>query len=516
MKKFIYSILLAVACMTSTAFISCSNENEDAVVFPIEDELAGNYKGQLKISVDGQDVGEQSQKITVEKAGDQSINLSLKNFSFIGINIGNIELTDCPLVKNGDNYTFTGTTSLDTDLLKADVNATGNIGGGKVDISMDIAADLGGMKQSVKVTYTGDRLKGTESSEAKITKFVFDRNVAEVNSIVVQQPVINEEAKTITFMVADTAKAEHLTSLVPTIEISEKAILTPGNGEVQDFSNNKVVKYTVEAEDGSSVVYSVSVKGLGDFYFGFEDWTVDESQSVPENQYPIAEGGWASCNQAVLLIKAFGGFAQPDPIIYTGGWPITSTDDAYAGSCAVQLESVDTQGSDNMAGQKVPKVTAGSIFLGNFDAMAAITVGDAMATTQFGVAYDKKPIKVTGYYKYTPGEEFYNSNRELVEGKIDECSMSAVLFEIDNDKEYLKGDNIYTSDKIVAKAMFKSSETVTEFTPFELNLEYVKDYDPAKKYKFTVIFSASADGAAYNAAVGSKLIVDDIIIENQK
>ena len=125
-------------------------------------------------------------------------------------------------------------------------------------------------------------------------------------------------------------------------------------------------------------------------------------------------------------------------------------------------------------------------------------------------------MKVTGYYKYTPGKEFYNSDGELVEGKVDECSMSAVLYEITDDKETLDGSNIYSSDKIVAKAMFKSSKTVTEYTQFELNLEYFKDYDPTKKYKFTVILSASADGAAYNAAVGSKLIVDDVIVVNKK
>lgn len=513
MKKFIYSILLAVACITPTVFTSCSNE-EETVTFPIEEDLAGNYKGVLKVNVDGQDLGEQSQKITVEKAGDKSINLSLTNFSFIGINIGDIELNDCPIAEDGDNYTFTGTTSLATELLKADVDATGTIGGGKVNISMAIAADLGGTPQTVKVTYTGDKLKGTESSEAKITKFVFDEKVADVNSAVMVQPEINEQTKAITFTVSETANAEDLAALVPTVEVSEKATVTPGSGVAQDFSNGKTVKYTVEAEDGTTAVYTVSVKGSASI-FDFEGWTVDKTQSEPENQYPIAEGGWSSCNQAVLFIKGFGAFAQPDPIVYTGGWPISSTEDSYSGGYAVQLESVDTQGSDNMWGQKVPKVTAGSIFLGNFDAMAAITVGDAMATTQFGVAYDKKPIKVTGYYKYTPGKEFYNSDRELVEGKTDECSMSAVLFEVDDDKEYLKGDNIYTSDKIVAKATFKSSETVTEYTPFELNLEYVKDYDPAKKYKFTIILSASADGAAYNAAVGSKLIVDDVVVVNQ-
>ena len=75
--------------------------------------------------------------------------------------------------------------------------------------------------------------------------------------------------------------------------------------------------------------------------------------------------------------------------------------------------------------------------------------------------------------------------------------------------------NIYTSDKIVASAMFTTGETVAEYTPFELNLEYVKAYDASKMYKFAVIFSASADGAAYNAAVGSTLCIDDVMIENE-
>ena len=53
--------------------------------------------------------------------------------------------------------------------------------------------------------------------------------------------------------------------------------------------------------------------------------------------------------------------------------------------------------------------------------------------------------------------------------------------------------------------------------PFELKLEYKKDkeYDPNKKYKFAVIFSASKDGAAYNAAVGSRLLIDDVTIVNE-
>lgn len=93
--------------------------------------------------------------------------------------------------------------------------------------------------------------------------------------------------------------------------------------------------------------------------------------------------------------------------------------------------------------------------------------------------------------------------------------MSAVLYEVSNEAETLYGNDIYTSDKIVAKAIFTSDQVVEEYTPFELNLEYVKEYNPEKLYKFAVIFSASADGAAYNAAVGSKLLIDNVSIINK-
>lgn len=138
-----------------------------------------------------------------------------------------------------------------------------------------------------------------------------------------------------------------------------------------------------------------------------------------------------------------------------------------------------------------------------------------MATTSFGVMYDKQPLKVTGFYKYTPGAEFYNANGELQAGVADKCSLSAVLYEVSSEDETLNGGNIYTSDKIVAKAVFTNDKAVKSYAPFELNLEYVKDYDSLKLYKFAVIFSASADGASYNAAVGSKLLIDDVTIINK-
>lgn len=162
MKKIAYLFMLAVIGMSAAVFNSCSDDengtdgkNEE---LSIEKDLAGDYKGTLQIKVDKQPVGNvEAQIVEVKKAGDQSINLSVKDFNFATIKVGNVYLKDSQLVKSGDRYTFTGKTSIDVNPLKGDVDAKGTIGGGKLDISLDIDADLSGTKQEVTVTYSGSR-----------------------------------------------------------------------------------------------------------------------------------------------------------------------------------------------------------------------------------------------------------------------------------------------------------------------------------------------------------------------
>lgn len=507
MKKNLFLCLFAALCTMGT-FTACSSDDESGVITPAAADVTGNYKGNLDVMVDAANLPTvENQLVSVTKAGESTVSLSISDFSFMGISIGDINLNECQLSGSGDKYTFTGTTKVNAAILTADVDAEGTFEGDKLTINMDIAASLGSVKQTVKVVYTGTKLTGSESSEAKILSFVFDQEVSAANAVVLEQPVVDETAKTIKFAVSADATSDDLSKLMPTIEVSEKATVTPASGAVQDFSNGKTVTYTVTAENGTKVTYTASVYGNVTSY-DFENWSYDTSMYPEENQIYMVNG-WASCNNAVALIKYMGAWSG---ITYTGEYPIRPSDDAFTGEKAALLESVDTQGG-NIFGQKVPKVTAASIFLGSFNAMAAIS--DPMATTSFGIMYDKQPLKVTGYYKYTPGTEFYNANGELQEGVTDKCAMSAVLYEVSSEDETLDGSNIYTSDKIVAKAVFTSDKTVDTYTPFELNLEYAKAYDSSKKYKFAIIFSASADGASYNAAVGSKLLIDNVSVVNQ-
>lgn len=68
------------------------------------------------------------------------------------------------------------------------------------------------------------------------------------------EAIIDEESKTITATVPFNT---NLTSMTPIIELSEKATINPLSGIAVDFTNP--VPYTITDEDGSQVVYWVTV-----------------------------------------------------------------------------------------------------------------------------------------------------------------------------------------------------------------------------------------------------------------
>lgn len=149
--------------MTASVFTSCSDDDDAPEVgIPIDDELAGVYNGDFEINVNGLPVSEMTdQEITVSKASDTSINLILKNFSIpiISVPLGDIEMKDCQVVEDGDRYSFTGTTTMEntTIMLTAQADAEGTIGGGNIEVNLDINASLMGSTQAVTVVYNGTK-----------------------------------------------------------------------------------------------------------------------------------------------------------------------------------------------------------------------------------------------------------------------------------------------------------------------------------------------------------------------
>lgn len=288
MKKNLF-YLFALICSMSL-FTACSDDDEAPDYSKvIESEMAGNYKGTLTVTVEGTTMPSEPQKIKIEKAGPSAINLSLANFSFMGI----VELKNCVLSQNGNVYTFTGTQDLKVDALSCTINAKGTIANSAVKVDMDIDATVGGLKQSVKVVYEGTRLTGSESSEAKITDFSFDMS-NEANAIVIEQPVVNED-NTITFRV-DEAKVEEnadvLKNLVPTFTISDKATSSVESGKAMNLSSD--VTIAVTAEDGTIVEYVVKSPTKNALMkFTFDEWEHPE-YGLGKNNTLLPADIWAS------------------------------------------------------------------------------------------------------------------------------------------------------------------------------------------------------------------------------
>ena len=520
MKKNLFFYLFAVLC-TVSLFTSCSDNDEPAVTVPVSANVAGNYKGALNVTLK-METGDvpagnvPAQLVSVTDAGENMVDLKISNFSFSGMQLGDIEVSGCQLTDAGNGkYTFTATSSMDvTGLLSAGIKANGVFENETLTLDLDIDdVKLMGspVPYTVKVTYSGTKLSGTESSEAKILSFVFDKEVAAANAVVMGEPVIDETSKTIKFTVNSEATAEELAALVPTIEVSEKATVTPASGEVGDFSNGKTVTYIVTAENGSTAEYVASVSSQVTVY-GFETWVAGVEGQEPDMTFYNPDG-WCSSNAGVQMLK---GMELADH------YAVEATNDAHSGEKAALITSVDSKGAN--FGIKVPKVTTGSLFLGTF----ITDIFNTLNSTKFGIPYSAKPVSLKGWYKYTPGPDFYVVNEQpydqhcheavLDKTKTDEFMISVVLYETEeydtkNWSDCLTGaadteKNIYTSSRVAAIAQLTGGEQ-TEWKEFNLTLDWKKEYNADTKYRMAIICSASKDGDKFWGAPGSTLIVDD-------
>ena len=106
------------------------------------------------------------------------------------------------------------------------------------------------------VYYTVTAMNGT-TAQYMVEAVVHDAdNEKSILSFVIDgvEGEINEIAKTVSLTMPE---GTDVTGLVPTIEVSEGATVSPASGEAQDFTNP--VDYTVTALNGTTAVYMVTV-----------------------------------------------------------------------------------------------------------------------------------------------------------------------------------------------------------------------------------------------------------------
>lgn len=454
------------------------------LTYPIEEQVAGTYKGLLNVEMLGNSlVVDEPKNITVTKNKGNAVDLLLTDFSFQGMPLGDIQLDSLTVTLDDKGvYTFTGNQGLTLGSGVGDctVETEGTVDKGAVTAKLTILW----MQVPINVTYTGERLTGDESGEAKMTAFSFTGNP----SFVAQQPVINDD-NTITFGVSESTTDEQLKSLQATVEVSAGATY---KADGTDFS--KDVTYTVVAEDGTVATYVVKAPArMASLKFSFDEWETKDNV-----EYPMPRDLLASSLEGASILASL-----------TGGLPLyKSTDDKVAGAAA-RLVTMDTS---EIASSLIPAITSGSLFTGKFDILAAIT--DKLSSTKFGIAYDKKPLRFKGYYKYTPGEKFIDGTdveNIVTKDQTDECAIQAVLYEAETDDFTLTGHDINDSDKRVAVAALSDGTAKAAWTSFDIPFTWLegKTYDPAKKYKLAIVCSSSKEGDLFKGAGGSTLLIDE-------
>ena len=314
-----------------------------------------------------------------------------------------------------------------------------------------------------------------------------------------------------------------LKQVAPTFILSEGAKIIhdetgiDGNGLTLDFTEPQ--HYTVVSQDGNyRKYYTLSLKQpLAITEFKFESFEFIGNSKQYVNYYEIDSTG-GRCN---IWATANAGYAMCG----RSDFPTQRYDRGQSGN-GVRLRTETTGGFGTMTNPPMP-IAAGSLFIGRFDALSAVS--SPRTATLFGMPFDKTPKAFTGYYMFKPGETMTDDSGAVIEGQTDRPDFYVVMYEnydiVDGRRQsvMLDGNNILTHKNIVGLARIKEQDIVNltdeqiergEWQYFDIPFELVngKQIDPERLanygYNVAIVISSSVDGAYFRGAVGSTLYVD--------
>lgn len=301
-------------------------------------------------------------------------------------------------------------------------------------------------------------------------------------------------------------KKTDVTNVAPEFTLTPGATIEPPSGTARDFSFPQ--DYVVTSEDRKwHKTYTVAfvVNGVQSKY-DFENYRLntkgyDEFYEVDANG--TEQNIWASGNSGFKIV----GIAK-EPT----GYPTYSIAEGKSGR-GVKLVTRDTGEYGLTVGMPI---AAGNLFIGQFIALSAIK--DPLNSTRFGRPFSSVPVKLSGYYKYKAGTDFYNEKKELVPGAEDTFDIYGILYETDDKVKYLNGGNSLTSPNLVAVARIEEADKkeTSKWTNFNLPFKLMegKTIDPEKlannKYNLSLVFTSSIDGAYFRGAIDSTLEIDEV------
>ncbi len=302
--------------------------------------------------------------------------------------------------------------------------------------------------------------------------------------------------------------------MAPHFVLTEGATISPESGSIQDFSKGKV-KYTVTSEDGNwqreyLVGFSASILVPK---FDFEEFRLEPKGNYYQWYSQLEDGSyvnnWASGNQGYTLGAPEGTTPEKYPTSYSK--------DGVNGCCL----KLTTMSTGAMGAMFEKPIAGGSCWLGEFDFSKSLT--ESMKSINFGVAFNKKPLEITGYYKFKAGPVVTDKNMKKHPEVKDEPDIFAVLF-INHDKDgnpiCLYSDNVKTSPQLVAIAQVQNMQECDTWLEFKAEFKYLKPIDPEllvkQGYSLSIMFNSSKEGDIFYGAVGSQLMVDSVEVTCEK
>lgn len=228
-------------------------------------------------------------------------------------------------------------------------------------------------------------------------------------------------------------------SIVPVQRFTENGINT------YNFKDENPRLFKVTSEDGAfSATYTIRLwQTEMPFTYDFETLSSDNpyhkfTEDNPSSGTIIRRLELASGNPGFELTKMA---KAPD------GYPTVQVNGGVDGGKCVKLETKDTGSFGSMVKMYI---AAGNLFIGSFEVGQALS-GNAMKATHFGFPFFYYPLRLEGWYKYKAGPTF-SSKGKPVEGRKDECDIYGVLYETDDNVQFLDGSTSLNSPNIVALA----------------------------------------------------------------
>jgi len=298
---------------------------------------------------------------------------------------------------------------------------------------------------------------------------------------------INSDSKNIFIYIDNNLDVETFPISIFTDVVISKGAKTSLNetGELTFETNEDIISFDIEAENGNTSSWNVSLVHKQLQNSDFEDWY--ENKGL--NGYFYKEIGsssealvWATANMGTSTYGTYG----TQPLIVENNTIVQ-----------VRTDSV----------QSIP-LTAATLFTGSFNLSGAIAnPTNPKKATNFGTPFAHSPKAFKIKYKYSAGKWYKQATlknssnifggfeEEGIPGE-DQCAIYAIL-------EKREGDSVTE----IAKAELYSNSTEDELIESIVSFNYTSQFSPTH---ITVVFSSSKDGDLWKGAVGSTLVIDDL------